>query len=134
MEAANYGRIVMTSSSSGIRGSTLTPGAATQMTEDLLPPKVVELMEQAALTPDLLSLVSDNAPSRGILEATAGGFARTFISESEGIYLAPRAFTRENTVANFEEISNAETAVFYAQDLQQVAKFISEPASALGCR
>lgn len=44
-----------------------------QMTKDLLPVRVVELMEPEAVTPGLLYLVSEDAPSRVILDATAGG-------------------------------------------------------------
>lgn len=166
MKAANYGRIVMTSSSSGIYGNfgqsnygaakmgviglmnvlhiegaknnirvnTLAPGAATQMTKDLLPPKVVELMEPAAVTPGLLYLVSEDAPSRVILDATAGGFARTFISESDGIYLAPDECTPENVAANFEEISRPEGAALYEQGGQQVGKFVAKAARAMGLK
>lgn len=166
MKAANYGRIVMTSSSSGIYGNfgqsnygaakmgviglmnvlhiegakndirvnTLAPGAATQMTRDLLPPKVVELMEPAAVTPGLLYLVSEDAPSRVILDATAGGFARTFISESDGIYLAPDECTPENIAANFEEISRPEGAALYEQGGQQVGKFVAKAARAMGLK
>ena len=164
MKEANYGRIVMTSSSSGLYGNfgqsnygaakmavvglmnvlhiegaknnirvnTLAPGAATQMTKDLLPPKVVELMEPEAVTPGLLYLVSEDAPARVILDATAGGFARTFIIESDGIYLEPGECTPENVAARFAEISDMASTATYEQGGQQVAKFIGKAALALG--
>lgn len=164
MKTANYGRIVMTSSSSdlygnfgqsnygaakmaviglmnvlhiegaknNIRVNTLAPGAATQMTRDLLPPKVVELMEPEAVTPGLLYLVSEDAPSRVILDATAGGFARTFITESEGIYLSPEDCTPENVAARIEEISSMTGAAIFEQGGQQVTKFIAKAAASLG--
>lgn len=164
MKEANYGRIVMTSSSSGLYGNfgqsnygaakmavvglmnvlhiegaknnirvnTLAPGAATQMTKDLLPPKIVELMQPEAVTPGLLYLVSEDAPSRVILDATAGGFARTFITESEGIYLSPDDCTPENIAAHFEEISSATGAAIFEQGGQQVTKFVSKAAKSLG--
>lgn len=164
MKSASYGRIVMTSSSSGLYGNfgqsnygaakmavvglmnvlhiegaksnirvnTLAPGAATQMTRDLLPPKIVELMEPEAVTPGLLYLVSEDAPSRVILDATAGGFARTVITESEGIYLKPEDCTPENVAARFAEISDTAGAAVFEQGGQQVTKFIGKAASALG--
>lgn len=164
MKVANYGRIVMTSSSSGLYGNfgqsnygaakmaviglmnvlhiegaknnirvnTLAPGAATQMTRDLLPAKVVELMEPGAVTPGLLYLVSENAPSRAILDATAGGFARTFITETDGIYLSPDECTPENVAARFDEISDLASAAVYEQGGQQVTKFIGKAAASLG--
>lgn len=164
MKAANYGRIVMTSSSSGLYGNfgqsnygaakmavvglmnvlhiegaknnirvnTLAPGAATQMTRDLLPAKVVELMEPEAVTPGLLYLVSEDAPSRVILDATAGGFARTFVTETQGIHLTADECTPENVAARFEEISDTMGAAIYQAGGEQVAKFIGQAAKSLG--
>lgn len=164
MKEANYGRIVMTSSSSGLYGNfgqsnygaakmavvglmnvlhiegaknnirvnTLAPGAATQMTRDLLPAKVVELMEPEAVTPGLLYLVSEDAPSRVILDATAGGFARTFVTETQGIHLAADECTPENVAARFEEISDTMGAAIYQAGGEQVAKFIGQAAKSLG--
>jgi NAD(P)-dependent dehydrogenase (short-subunit alcohol dehydrogenase family) len=164
MKEANYGRIVMTSSSSGLYGNfgqsnygaakmavvglmnvlhiegaknnirvnTLAPGAATQMTKDLLPAKVVELMEPEAVTPGLLYLVSEDAPSRVILDATAGGFARTIITETEGIYLSPDDCTPENVAARFDQISATAGSSIFEQGGQQVTKFIAKAANSLG--
>ncbi len=164
MKAANYGRIVMTSSSSGLYGNfgqanygaakmgvvglmnvlhiegaknnirvnTLAPGAATQMTRDLLPAKVVELMEPEAVTPGLLYLVSEDAPSRVILDATAGGFARTFVTETQGIHLAADECTPENVAARFDEISDTKGTAIYQAGGEQVAKFIGQAAKSLG--
>lgn len=163
MKEANYGRIVMTSSSSGIYGNfgqsnygaakmgviglmnvlhiegaknnirvnTLAPGAATQMTRDLLPQPVIDLMQPEAVTPGLLYLVSEDAPSRVILDATAGGFARTVITETEGIYLSPDECTVENVAARFAEISDTSGAAVYEQGGQQVGKFVTKAAQAL---
>lgn len=164
MKAANYGRIVMTSSSSGIYGNfgqsnygaakmaviglmnvlhiegaknnirvnTLAPGAATQMTRDLLPPAIIGLMEPEAVTPGLLYLVSEDAPSRVILNATAGGFSRTIISETDGIHLSPPDCTPENVAAQFAAISDAAGAEVFEQGGQQVMKFVTKAAKALG--
>lgn len=164
MKAANYGRIVMTSSSSGIYGNfgqsnygaakmaviglmnvlhiegaknnirvnTLAPGAATQMTRDLLPQPVIALMEPEAVTPGLLYLVSEDAPSRVILNATAGGFSRTIISETQGIHLAPADCTPENVAAGFATISDAAGAEVFEQGGQQVMKFVTNAAKAMG--
>lgn len=164
MKAANYGRIVMTSSSSGLYGNfgqsnygaakmavvglmnvlhiegaknnirvnTLAPGAATQMTRDLLPPPVIAVMEPEAVTPGLLYLVSEDAPSRVILNATAGGFSRTIITETNGIHLAPGECTPENVAAQFSAICDPAGAQVYEQGGQQVMKFVTNAARALG--
>ena len=164
MRQAGYGRIVMTSSSSGLYGNfgqsnygaakmavvglmnvlhiegakndirvnTLAPGAATQMTRDLLPKQVIDVMQPETVTPGLLYLVSEDAPSRVILDATAGGFARTVILETEGIHLTGDDCTPEAVAARFAEISDISTAQAYEQGGQQVMKFVGKAAAALG--
>ncbi len=119
MRERNYGRVVLTSSASGIYGNfgqanygaakaamiglmnvlhlegakndirvnVLAPTARTGMTEGLLSPVAAELMTPESVTPGVLFLVSENAPSRVILGAGAGVFAVTHIGETPGIYL-----------------------------------------------
>lgn len=164
MKEANYGRIVMTSSSSGmygnfgqsnygaaktaviglmnvlhiegaknnIRVNTLAPGAATQMTRDLLPPPVIELMDAKTVTPGLLYLVSEDAPSRAILCATAGGFSQTFIVESEGIHLDGENCTPEQVAEQWDAISDLATIHHYETGGPQVMKFVGKAAAAAG--
>lgn len=164
MKEANYGRIVMTSSSSGIYGNfgqsnygaakmgviglmnvlhiegaknnirvnTLAPGAATQMTRDLLPPAVIELMKPELVTPALLYMVSEDAPSRAILDATAGGFARTLIHETEGVYLDPENCTPEGVAAAWDAISDPSGQHLYDNGGAQVMKFVGKAAAAIG--
>jgi len=164
MKEANYGRIIMTSSSSGIYGNfgqsnygaakmgvvglmnvlhiegaknnirvnTLAPGAATRMTQDLLPPAIIELMDAKSVTPGLLFLASEDAPSRAILCATAGGFARTLIHETEGVYLPPENCTPEAVAAAWAEISHPAGAHLYEAGGEQVMKFVGKAAQAAG--
>ena len=114
MRERNYGRIVFTSSASGIYGNfgqanygaakaamiglmnvlhlegakynirvnTLAPTAATAMTAGLLPPEAAELLSPESVTPAVLFLVGEDAPSRVILGAGAGVFAVTRIEET----------------------------------------------------
>jgi NAD(P)-dependent dehydrogenase (short-subunit alcohol dehydrogenase family) len=117
MRERNYGRIVLTSSASGLYGNfgqanygaakaamiglmnvlhlegakndirvnVLAPTARTAMTEGLLPPVAAELMSPESVTPGVLFLASDDAPSRVILGAGAGVFAVTHIGETPGV-------------------------------------------------
>ena len=116
MRAQNYGRIVMTTSSSGLYGNfgqanygaakmalvglmqtlsiegekndirvnCLAPTAATRMTEDLMPEAVLRLLEAGAVTPGLLALVAEDAPTRAILCAGAGAFERAHVTLTAG--------------------------------------------------
>jgi NAD(P)-dependent dehydrogenase (short-subunit alcohol dehydrogenase family) len=104
MRERNFGRIVVTTSSSGlfgnfgqanygaakagivglmnvlaeegrkndIRVNTISPTAATRMTEELLPPQALALMRPESITPAVLYLLSDDAPTRTIMGAGAG--------------------------------------------------------------
>ena len=164
MRAANYGRILMTSSSSGIYGNfgqsnygaakmavvglmnvlhiegaknnirvnTLGPGAATRMTADLLPKPIIDLMSPESVSPTAVYLVSENAPSRVILNATAGGISRTYVHETEGIHLPPGQNTVENIEALFERISDTQGEHLYTDGGQQVMKFVGKAAAAAG--
>ena len=71
------------------------------MTEGLLSPVAAELMTPKSVTPGLLFLVSENAPSRVILGAGAGVFAVTHIGETPGVYLDESERTPETIAARF---------------------------------
>jgi NAD(P)-dependent dehydrogenase (short-subunit alcohol dehydrogenase family) len=117
MRERNYGRIVMTTSSSGLYGNfgqsnygaakmalvglmqtlslegaknnvkvnCLAPTARTAMTESLLPPQALELLKPEYVSPALLALVSENAPSRTILGAGAQGIEQAHVTLTKGI-------------------------------------------------
>jgi NAD(P)-dependent dehydrogenase (short-subunit alcohol dehydrogenase family) len=138
MRAQNYGRIVMTTSSSGLYGNfgqsnygaakmalvglmqtlsiegaknnirvnCLAPTAATRMTENLMPEPVLKQLEPSAVTPGLLALVSEDAPTRAILCAGAGSFERAHVTLTEGIFVGQPADAVEQVVARFGEISD----------------------------
>lgn len=137
MRERNYGRIVMTTSSSGLYGNfgqsnygaakmalvgfmqtlsiegakndirvnCLAPTAHTRMTEDLGAALPLEALGPELVTPGLLYLVSQDAPTRCILGAGAGGFERAYVTLTQGIRVvgddAP-----EQIAARFGEISD----------------------------
>ena len=137
MRDANYGRIVMTTSSSGLYGNfgqanygaakmalvglmqtlsiegakndirvnCLAPTAHTRMTEDLGARLPLDLLGPDRVTPGLLYLVSQDAPSRVILAAGAGGFERAYITLTQGGY-AVGEDAAEQVAAGFEAISD----------------------------
>jgi NAD(P)-dependent dehydrogenase (short-subunit alcohol dehydrogenase family) len=166
MRERNYGRIVLTSSASGIYGNfgqanygaakaamiglmnvlhlegakndirvnVLAPTARTGMTESLLSPVAAELMTPESVTPGVLFLVSENAPSRVILGAGAGVFAVTHIGETPGVYLDESERTPETIAARFAEISDAETAEPLKDAFAQTYKFVAAAAKAKGVK
>jgi NAD(P)-dependent dehydrogenase (short-subunit alcohol dehydrogenase family) len=138
MRAQNYGRIVMTTSSSGLYGNfgqsnygaakmalvglmqtlaiegeknnirvnCLAPTAATRMTENLMPAAVLNLLQPESVTPGLLALVTENAPTRAILCAGAGSFERAHITLTEGIFVGLEGDVAEQVVARFDAVSD----------------------------
>ena len=138
MRAQNYGRIVMTTSSSGLYGNfgqsnygaakmalvglmqtlsiegakndirvnCLAPTAATRMTEHLMPEAVLKLLQPEAVTPGLLALVAEDAPTRAILCAGAGAFERAHITLTPGIFVGLTLDAAEQVAMNFEALSD----------------------------
>ncbi|MFC7515801.1 SDR family NAD(P)-dependent oxidoreductase [Herbaspirillum sp. GCM10030257] len=119
MRDQRYGRIVMTSSSSGLYGNfgqsnygaakmavvglmqtlslegekynirvnCLAPSAATAMTEGILSAEDLEGLKPDAVSPGVVALVEDGAPTRMILLAGAGSFETANITMTQGIHL-----------------------------------------------
>ncbi|MCB1414023.1 MAG: SDR family NAD(P)-dependent oxidoreductase [Xanthobacteraceae bacterium] len=166
MRERNYGRIVLTTSSSGLYGNfgqanygaaksgmvglmnvlaeegrkynvrvnTISPTAATRMTEELLPPQALELMKADAITPAVLFLLSEDAPTRTIMGAGAGSFAVIRILESEGINLPESDWTPDAIAAHFAEIADMATARPLEGAFQQTQKYIEQAAKAAGIK
>ena len=119
MVAQKYGRLLMTSSSSGlfgnfgqtnygaakmalvglmqtlaiegakhnIRVNSLAPTAATRMTQDLMPPAVLNALQPEAVVPAMLVLVGREAPTRTTLCAGAGSFEAAHITITQGAWI-----------------------------------------------
>ena len=166
MRERKYGRIVLTSSASGIYGNfgqanygaakaamiglmnvlhlegakngirvnVLAPTARTAMTEGLLTPVAAQLMTPESVTPGVLFLVSEDAPSRVILGAGAGVFAVTHIGETPGVYLDESERTPETIAARFAEISNPAAAEPLKDAFSQTMKFVAAAAEAKGIK
>jgi len=137
MRAQNYGRIAMTTSSSGLYGNfgqsnygaakmalvglmqtlsiegqkndirvnCLAPTAHTRMTEDFAGTLPLEHLGPELVTPGLLYLVSEAAPTRMILAAGAGGFERANVTLTQGIRTTGED-APEQVAARIDEISD----------------------------
>ncbi|WP_306563926.1 SDR family NAD(P)-dependent oxidoreductase [Aquabacterium sp.] len=166
MKAQNYGRIIFTTSSSGLFGNfgqanygaakmavvglmqtlslegekynvrvnCLAPTAATRMTEDLMPPAVLALLTPESVSPGVVFLASEDAPSRTILCAGAGGFATSHITLTEGTVVPEGADAAEQVAARFAQIDDRAGEIVpasgSAQSQSQLAKVMA--ARALG--
>ena len=88
-----------------IRVNCLAPTAATHMTENLMPQAVLKLLQPEAVTPGLLALVAEDAPTRAILRAGAGAFERAYITLAPGVFVGLPDDAAEQVAMNFEALS-----------------------------
>lgn len=162
MRAQQYGRVVMTTSSSGLYGNfgqanysaakmalvglmqtlaiegakddirvnCLAPTAATRMTEGLLQPQMLQLLTAESVTPGLLHLVSQDAPTRTILCAGAGTFARAHVTLTHGVHIGDGADAAERVAAHFAEISNRSGDTVPESGISQVHNELAQAMAA----
>lgn len=156
MRQQNYGRIVVTTSSSGLYGNfgqsnygaaklgligfmntlklegqknnihvnAISPVAATRMTENLgMPQQIFDMLKPEAVTPGVIFLASEAAPTGVVLTAGAGVFAIAKIFETEGAFLgaSPEA---EAVRDAFARLNSDEGAKAYFAGNEQTQKFM----------
>lgn len=143
MKAQNYGRIVVTTSSTGLYGNfgqanygaaklgvvglmntlkiegakndirinTVCPIAATRMTEGLMSESMLAALKPEFVTPGVINLVKEDAPTGMILSAGAGAYSMAQIVETAGAYVGQGAeLTAEAVAAKWAEITDVKTA------------------------
>ncbi|WP_298011286.1 SDR family NAD(P)-dependent oxidoreductase [uncultured Aquabacterium sp.] len=154
MKGQQHGRIVFTTSSSGLFGNfgqsnygaakmalvglmqtlslegekynvrvnCLAPTAATSMTEGILPPQALALLTPESVSPGLLFLVSEQAPTRAILNAGAGVFATTHVVLGEPHLVGSAPDAAERVAAAWPQISDRAAAIEPIGGMQQSAR------------
>jgi NAD(P)-dependent dehydrogenase (short-subunit alcohol dehydrogenase family) len=159
MKKQQYGRIVVTTSSTGLYGNfgqtnygaaklslvgfmntlklegakdnikvnAIGPIAGTRMTENLMPPAILEQLKPEYVTPGVVYLVSEEAPTGMIMTAGAGVFAAAQIVETDGLNMG-HAATADDIAANWAKISDFSTAKHYTQGGEQSQKFFARMA------
>jgi NAD(P)-dependent dehydrogenase (short-subunit alcohol dehydrogenase family) len=153
----NYGRIVLTTSSSGLYGNfgqsnygaaklglvgfmntlkiegaknnikvnTIAPVAATRMTENLgIPEEAFKRLRPELVTPAVLYLASDDAPTGTIVEAGAGYYAKVQVEEAKGVKLGDNV-TVEDIAANWSKISDMSAATPFGNGSEVTMKLFT---------
>jgi NAD(P)-dependent dehydrogenase (short-subunit alcohol dehydrogenase family) len=163
MRQRGFGRIVMTTSSSGLYGNfgqanygaakmalvglmqtlaiegekygirvnCLAPTAATGMTEGVLDAASLKMLAPERVSPALLALVGDDAPTRSILCAGAGHFAAANITLTHGAYVGIAADAGEQVVARWDEIKDRDQEIVPTYGFVQAEREV-EAAKAVG--
>ncbi|HEY7807515.1 MAG TPA: SDR family NAD(P)-dependent oxidoreductase [Croceibacterium sp.] len=151
MRERGYGRIVFTTSSSGLYGNfgqsnygaakmalvglmqtlalegakanirvnCLAPTAGTRMLEGLMPADVLAALAPEAVSPAILALVAEDAPTRTILCAGAGSFEQAHITLTHGIHLGRGKDTAERLLGALDEVAAREGEIIPASGAEQ---------------
>ena len=162
MRAQNYGRIVVTTSSSGLYGNfgqtnygaaklgivgfintlklegqknnihvnAISPVAATRMTENLMPPEINARLAPDAVTPGVVFLCSEEAPTGTILTAGAGAFAMARIVETEGVFLTGDDLSVEGVRDHWNGIADEAGQKAYVTGGEQTQKVFRKMTAA----
>jgi NAD(P)-dependent dehydrogenase (short-subunit alcohol dehydrogenase family) len=136
MVEQKYGRILMTTSSTGLYGNfgqsnygaaklalvglmqtlglegakydirvnCLAPTAATRMTEDLMPAEILAALQPQAVSPAMLVLVGQDAPTRTVLCAGAGNVEAAHITLTQGAWIGLDGQSPERLVEQMEKV------------------------------
>jgi NAD(P)-dependent dehydrogenase (short-subunit alcohol dehydrogenase family) len=164
MRTQRYGRIVMTTSSSGLYGNfgqanygaakmalvglmqclaiegekygirvnCLAPTAATQMTHGVLSEASLKLLDPALVSPALLPLVTDDAPTRAIVCAGAGHFARAVVTLSQGVQIGAGEDAGERVIAQWNAISDRTSEVVPTHGFMQAEREVAAAGASGG--
>ena len=138
MRTQKYGRIVFTTSSTGLYGNfgqanygaakmalvglmqtlalegakndirvnCLAPSAATRMTEDVLPEAALDLLKPEAVTPGVVWLASEHAPTRTVLCAGGGSFEVAHVTLTKGLHLGMAEDVPEQLAAQAKQLAD----------------------------
>lgn len=108
----------------GIKVNALAPTAGTRMTEELFQAEAMAELQPEFVTPAAIFLVSDDAPSRTILLAGAGTYAKAAIVETTGIYLDKNSRTAEHIASNFDAIVRMDGATETPEGFAHVERIL----------
>lgn len=165
MKEQGYGRVVVTTSSSGLYGNfgqanygagklgvvgimntlkiegakydikinAVCPIAATRMTEGLMSEAVLDQLKPEYVTPGVINLVKEDAPTGMILSAGAGVFSMAQIVETKGAFVGQgEALTAEAVAAKWDQITDTTTQTAFKAGSEHGANVFARVSEAAG--
>ena len=151
MKERGYGRVIFTSSSSGLFGNfgqaaysaakmalvglmqtlalegsrygihvnCLAPSAATQMTNELWTPQDLAALSAERVSPAVVALASEAAPTKCIVLAGAGSFKLSHVTMTRGIHLPDSQLSPEAILAQWAQIQDRTGELVPASGFEQ---------------
>lgn len=151
MKDRGYGRVIFTSSSSGLFGNfgqaaysaakmalvglmqtlalegsrygihvnCLAPSAATQMTNELWTPQDLAALSPERVSPAVVALASEAAPTKCIVLAGAGSFKVSHVTMTRGIHLPDAQLSPEAILAQWAQIQDRAGELVPASGFEQ---------------
>jgi NAD(P)-dependent dehydrogenase (short-subunit alcohol dehydrogenase family) len=151
MRAQNYGRIIFTTSSSGLYGNfgqanygaakmalvglmqtlaiegerygirvnSLAPSAATGMTNGLYSEEMLAGLDAALVSPAVVALAAEDAPTRAILLAGAGSFEQAHVTMTRGLFLGDAEGVADTLLEQLDPVGGREGEVIPARGEEQ---------------
>lgn len=115
----------------GIRVNCLAPSAATQMTQNLYSEDDLKGLSSGLVSPGIVALVADDAPTRVVLLAGAGAFEQAHVTMTRGIFVGNATDAAEQVQARWGEIADrsdeqvpASGAAQYHHEIQHPTKLV----------
>ena len=111
------------------------------MTEGVLSDESLRLLDPARVSPGLLALVSEDAPTRTILCAGAGNFATANVTLTRGYHAGVGEDADEQVIAHWPEVADRTGEIVPAYGFTQAEREVAsaglsaeEKPSAIGLR
>ena len=114
---------------SGIHVNCLAPSAATRMTEGLYSEDDLRGLSTDLVSPGVVALASENAPTRTILLAGAGAFEQAHITMTQGIYVGDAPDAADRIDAQWDRIGDRDMEVVPASGAAQYSHEVSHRAA-----
>lgn len=159
MRAQTYGRVIFTTSSSGLYGNfgqanygaakmalvglmqtlalegakfgihvnCLAPSAATQMTESLYSEDDLKGLSTDLVSPGVVALASEKAPTRTILLAGAGAFEQAHVTMTRGLYVGDDADAAEQIEAGWAVVADRSGEIVPSSGAAQYQHEVQHP-------
>jgi NAD(P)-dependent dehydrogenase (short-subunit alcohol dehydrogenase family) len=115
---------------SGIRVNCLAPSAATQMTEGLYSEDDLKGLSTDLVSPGVVALAAEDAPTRVVLLAGAGAFEQAHITMTQGIYVGDAPDAAERIQAQWDRIGGRASEAVPASGAAQYHHEVRHPDKA----